>query len=88
MKLDLKQISMKKKKDEDKTHKEKTECGEEIMKDQRAEDKGPSDKGQRTLGFCCCCESLVTVWKSSLSRQGVGSGNETPLHVCSNTSGY
>lgn len=39
------------------------------MKDQRVEDKGPSGKGQRELDVCCCCESLVTVWKSSLSRQ-------------------
>ena len=49
------------------------------MKDQRAEDNGPSDQRQRKLGVCSCCESLVMVWKSPLSRQGVGSGNQKLL---------
>lgn len=33
---------------------EKTECREEKMKNQRVEDRGSHNKRKRKLGVCCC----------------------------------
>ena len=81
VKLDLKQIGMKEKKDEDTHTRDKRQSVGRRKWKIIVEYKGPSDNGWRKLSVCCCCGILVTVWKSSLSTQCVGSGNQKLMNV-------